>query len=185
MILRNFALALALAGLLALPCHAASGGDAREAFFANLGKLCGAVYEGASSAPDDGGEAFAGKKLVATIGACSASEIRIPFAVGIDISRTWIVTRTPSGLSLQHDHRHADGSPDAQTMYGGGAGSDGSAIAQKFRADAYTARLIPAAAGNVWTLSVSPDGRKLTYVLERDGKPRFRAELLQTRVPNR
>ncbi|RSZ57941.1 hypothetical protein HF313_23880 [Massilia atriviolacea] len=177
--------AIALASVLALPCHAATASDARDAFFANLGKLCGAVYEGASVAPDDGGDAFAGKKLVATVSACSASEIRIPFAVGDDTSRTWIVTRTPSGLTLQHDHRHADGSPDAQTMYGGAAGTDGSAIAQMFRADAYTARLIPAAATNVWTLSVSPDGRKLAYVLERDGKPRFRAELLQTRVPNR
>lgn len=183
MILRTFA--LVLAGLLALPCHAAPASDARDAFFANLGKLCGAVYQGASSPSHDGGEAFAGKTLVATVSACNASEIRIPFTVGSDTSRTWVVTRTPAGLSLQHDHRHADGAPDAQTMYGGAAGSDGSAIAQKFRADAYTAKLIPAAAGNVWTLSVSPDGRKLTYVLERDGKPRFRAELLQTRVPNR
>lgn len=183
MILRTTA--IVLAGLLALPGHAAPASDARDAFFANLGKLCGAIYEGASVAPDDGGEAFAGKKLVATVSACNASEIRIPFVVGEDASRTWIVTRTPAGLTLQHDHRHADGSPDEQTMYGGAAGSDGSAIAQRFRADAYTARLIPAAATNVWTLSVSPDGRKLSYVLERDGKPRFRAELLQTRVPNR
>ncbi|MDQ1918989.1 hypothetical protein [Massilia pseudoviolaceinigra] len=183
MILRTTAVVLASA--LALPCNAADANGARDAFFANLGKLCGAVYEGASVAPNDGGEAFAGKKLVATVSACNASEIRIPFAVGEDTSRTWIVTRTPSGLTLQHDHRHADGTPDAQTMYGGAAGSNGSAIAQSFHADAYTAKLIPAAATNVWTLSVSPDGLKLSYALDRDGKPRFRAELVQRRVPNR
>jgi hypothetical protein len=177
--------ALVLAAALALPWRAASAGDARAAFFANLGKLCGAVYEGASVAPDDGGAAFAGKRLSATVEACDASEIRIPFAVGEDRSRTWIVTRSAAGLVLRHDHRHADGAPDAQTMYGGGAGSDGSAIAQHFRADDYTATLIPAAATNVWTLTLSPDGRKLGYLLERDGKPRFKAALLQTRVPNR
>jgi len=36
---------------------------------------------------------------------------------------------------------------------------------------------IPAAVTNVWTISLSPDGRKLTYYLERDAKPRFKAEL--------
>ena len=70
------------------------------------------------------------------------------------------------------DHRHADGTPDAITMYGGMANSEGSARSQSFLADDYTARLVNGAATNVWTISVSADGSTLTYHLERDSQPR-------------
>ncbi|MGZ8321091.1 MAG: hypothetical protein ACXWVD_18470 [Telluria sp.] len=154
--------------------------DARPAFFANLGALCGATFEGASVFPRDPGDAFAGKKLVAHVATCSADEIRVPFIVGEDRSRTWVIRKSAQGLELKHDHRHADGTPDELTMYGGMANGAGSAHAQSFAADAYTAKLIPAASTNVWTLSLSPDGKTMSYFLERDGKPRFKAELART-----
>lgn len=154
--------------------------DARAVFFANLGALCGAAFEGASVFPRDAGDAIAGKKLVAQVASCGANEIRVPFVVGEDRSRTWIISKVAGGLQLKHDHRHADGTPDDQTMYGGMASESGSAHAQSFHADDYTAKLIPAASANVWTLTLSPDGGKMSYYLERDGKPRFKAEL--TRV---
>lgn len=172
---KNAALAALLVAALTTPAHAS--GDSRDAFFANLGALCGATFEGASVFPREAGDAFAGKKLVANVARCSANEIRVPFIVGEDRSRTWIFTRTGSGLELKHDHRHADGTPDEQTMYGGMAGDKGTPHAQSFHADAYTAKLIPAAATNVWTVTLSPDGKTLTYFLERDAKPRFKAEL--------
>lgn len=159
------------------PVHAQA--DAQAAFFGNLGALCGATFEGASVFPLEAGDAFAGKKLVAHVASCTAREIRVPFIVGTDRSRTWLITRSGDGLQLQHDHRHEDGTPDAQTMYGGIATRAGTPHAQSFAADAYTAKLIPAAATNVWTLTVSPDGKTMTYYLERDGKPRFKAELVR------
>lgn len=151
--------------------------DERAAFFQHLREQCGASFEGTSAFPRDPGDAFAGKKLVATIASCSDNEIRVPFAVGEDRSRTWIITKTGNELQLKHDHRHADGTPDAQTMYGGMATKAGSVMQQSFPADAYTARLIPAAATNVWTLHLAEDGQAMTYYLERDGKPRFKAQL--------
>ncbi len=166
-----------LAAVLLGGAASAFAGPAHDAFFAKLSTLCGARFEGASVFPRDPGDAFFGKKLVARVATCSADEIRIPFLVGEDASRTWIIRKQQGALTLHHDHRHADGTPDAVTMYGGLAGDDGSAEAQSFRADAHTAKLIPAAVTNVWTLSVSPDGRQMTYYLERDAKPRFKAEL--------
>ena len=118
-----------------------------------------------------------GKKLVAHIKTCTANEIRIPFIVGDDHSRTWILRRVEAGLQFQHDHRHADGMPDDVTLYGGTTLSSGSHLAQSFPADDYTADLIPEAATNEWFLSFSEDGTELTYYLERHGKPRFRAIL--------
>ena len=172
---------LALTVLLCGPLTAAAC-DARWQFFSELRKLCGARFEGASTFPDDPKHDFAGKRLVAVFAHCSDNEVRIPFAVGEDRSRTWLIRWQAGQLSLKHDHRHADGSPDAVTMYGGAAAEKGTGRVQAFAADAYTAELIPAAATNVWTLSLSDDGKTLTYHLDRDGKPRYEAVL--QRVPS-
>jgi len=169
-----FKLSLLAAGLAALPASAAK---VHDDYFAALSTLCGATFTGASVFPKDPGDAFAGKKLVAHVASCKADEIRIPFAVGENKSRTWIIRKEHGGLTLRHDHRHDDGTPDAVTMYGGASGAEGSALSMSFMADAYTAKLIAGAVTNVWTLSVSADGRAMTYYLERDAKPRFKAEL--------
>lgn len=158
-------------------CSAAFASDASNAFFHSLEKLCGARFEGAMTFPADGQDDFAGKLLVAEFRSCATSEIRIPFAVGENTSRTWIISRTAGGLQLQHDHRHPDGSEDAISMYGGEALPDGDATRQSFAADAHTRQLIPEAASNVWTISLSDDGQTLVYALQRHGKPRFAAEL--------
>ena len=50
-------------------------------------------------------------------------------------------------------------------------------IHNTFPADALTASLIPDAATNAWTISLSEDGQQITYFLERDNKPRFKAIL--------
>lgn len=174
-ILLSFALASAAA--VSAPAQAP---DPRDRFFDALGALCGARFEGAMTFPVDAAHDFAGKRLVATVASCTATEIRVPFVVGEDHSRTWVFSRGADGLQLKHDHRHADGTPDAVTLYGGLATDTGSALVQSFPADPYTARLIPAAAGNVWTLSLGADGKSLGYHLDRDGKPRFTAMLART-----
>lgn len=157
--------------------NAALADDASNAFFHSLERLCGARFEGAMTFPSTGQDDFAGKLLVAEFNSCTTSEIRIAFAVGDDTSRTWIISRTAGGLQLQHDHRHPDGTEDAISMYGGEALPDGTASEQSFAADAHTKQLIPAAATNVWTLRLGKDDQTLVYDLQRDGKPRFTAEL--------
>ena len=167
--------------LLAATAALAEAQDARDQFFDNLVRLCGARFEGASTFPADSSDSFAGKLLVAEIATCSDLEVRVPFSVGEDRSRTWLFRRDKAGLQLKHDHRHADGTPDSLTMYGGMAGMDGTSLVQSFAADAYTAALIPAAATNVWTVSLSADSLQLTYHLERNAKPRFSAVLQRVR----
>ncbi len=168
------------ATLLTLGMASAYAQDARDQFVATLNSKCGQRFEGAMTFPLDPKHDFAGKVLRAHIASCSSTEVRVPFQVGEDRSRTWVFTRSPSGLQLQHDHRHADGTPDAVTLYGGMATEAGSKLVQTFPADAYTAKLIPAAVTNVWTLRLNADGSELTYQLERDGKLRFVAVLKRT-----
>ncbi|NVJ66065.1 MAG: hypothetical protein HWE16_06225 [Gammaproteobacteria bacterium] len=158
-------------------------------FYQNLMQLCGKTFVGETIYPEDPSHDFAGKKLVAHFKSCSPQEIRIPFTVGEDKSRTWIISNTNKGLLLKHDHRHKDGTPDEITMYGGYAGkykeSNGSELSQHFLADEHTATLIPAAASNVWTLAYDPQKEQLTYYLERHQKPRYKAILQLIPIPKK
>lgn len=153
----------------------------QDAFWSALQRLCGGAYAGTLAQGSAADSAFTGKPLVMHVRECSPAEVRIPFHVGDDRSRTWIVTRTDAGLRLKHDHRHADGTEDRVTQYGGETRGAGSRSRQEFYADAHTAALIPAAAANVWTMEVIP-GEKFAYALRREGTDRrFRVEFDLTR----
>jgi hypothetical protein len=171
----------ALAGCAHLPGQTTP----QEQFFAQLSALCGKAFEGRIASPEVSADAgFAGKKLIMHVRNCSSDTIRIPFHVGADRSRTWVVTRTAGGLRLKHDHRHEDGSPDTQTQYGGETVGIGIANRQQFPADAYSKELfirgnIPQSVANVWAIEVW--GSKLfAYELRRSSRF-FRVEFDLTR----
>lgn len=155
----------------------AAGTDAQAAFWSSLQDLCGSAHEGTVVEAPAGDTTFAGKDLIMHVRTCTDDEIRIPFHVGTDRSRTWVLTRTDNGLRLKHDHRHEDGSEDDITQYGGDATAGrGTAQRQEFPADEHTSSLIPEAATNVWTVEVVP-ARTFAYALRREGTDRrFRIE---------
>ena len=154
--------------------------DTRDGFMATLQGMCGQRFEGAQAYAIDPKNDFVGKKISTQV-VCTPAGVRMPVLVGEDRSRTWIFTRGAAGLELRHDHRHPDGTPDAVTMYGGLAQAGGTARSQAFLADAHTARLVPGAETNVWTVSFSEDGNVLSYRLDRHAKPR--AEFVLKRAP--
>jgi len=154
---------------------------AQENFWAAVQEICGQAFEGrlAEAPPGDG--TFAGQRLVMHVRECGGEETLIPLHVGEDRSRTWVLSRTSTGLRLKHDHRHADGSEDEVTQYGGDTAGRGTQWKQEFPADAYTAALLPVAATNVWTLEILP-GQLFVYALRREGtERRFRIEFDLTR----
>lgn len=113
---------------------------------------------------------------------CSAGEIRIPFHAGENRSRTWVLIRTADGVRLKHDHRHEDGSEDRITQYGGDTRAIANPLALDFYADDFTAKLIPTAATNIWTVAIDP-GKTFTYALRREAQGRrFRVEFDLTRA---
>lgn len=163
--------------VLLLPLTASALPPEQEAFWRELRSLCGQSFAGRIAESTSATDAqFQGQLLVMHVRTCAENEIRIPFHVGSNRSRTWILTRTPAGLRLKHDHRHEDGTEDKVTRYGGDTASPGSATRQDFPADDFTARLIPAARTNVWSFLLEP-GRTLSYrqVRESEGR-RFRVE---------
>jgi hypothetical protein len=137
-----------------------------EQFWKSLQAHCGQSYEGKLISPESDPR-FEGR-LVMHVRACEDGQLRIPFFVGNDRSRTWVLTKNEeSVIQLKHDHRHEDGSEDAVTQYGGMASNTGSASTQYFPADQFTAELLPAAVGNVWWITV--DEESFTYNLRRLG----------------
>ncbi|HEY0143407.1 MAG TPA: hypothetical protein VGF48_21120 [Thermoanaerobaculia bacterium] len=162
-----------LALFLATACRTAHPADT---LWSRLQPLCGKAFEGKMVEGTEPSDAAIGReRLVMHVRQCSANEIRIPFHVGENRSRTWVLTRTAAGVRLKHDHRHEDGSEDRVTQYGGDSvdGTD-------FPADEYTAKLIPAAATNIWTVAVRDN--TFTYALRREAQNRrFRVDFDLTR----
>ncbi|RLZ08761.1 hypothetical protein [Faecalibacter macacae] len=137
-----------------------------KVFWNNLQKHCGKAYEGklADFVKNDD---FSGKELKMHVISCKPNEIKIPFHVGDDHSRTWVLTYENDVIKLKHDHRHEDGSEDKVTQYGGTNPNPGFEKFQMFPADLETHQRIPYASTNVWWITL--DEKKYTYNLQRAG----------------
>ncbi|HLM00996.1 MAG TPA: hypothetical protein VK400_08055 [Pyrinomonadaceae bacterium] len=146
--------------------------DGGAAFWRELQKICGKAFPGSVVAAPADDTTFKDKELVMHVRSCEAERIRIPFMVGTDRSRTWVLTRQKGKILLKHDHRHEDGTPDKITQYGGLTANNGSATMQVFPADRQTVDILPAAAANVWWIELVP-GDYFTYNLRRMGTERY------------
>ncbi|WP_199241124.1 hypothetical protein [Marinicauda salina] len=166
--------AIAFIPIIALSaCVEPAGGDV----FDRLAERCGRAYEGEVVSEDPRDADMAGERLVMHIRECSADELRIPFHVGENRSRTWVITRVGEGLRLKHDHRHRDGSEDALSWYGGDAEGPVGRRRAEFPADEYSRELferegIPESAENVWSITVTDEA--FVYALDRPDR-RFEA----------
>jgi hypothetical protein len=190
--MKKFLIFSLIATAISLPLHAAETREAplvsiptHDVFFQQLRALCGKAFEGkvGVDTPKSGG--FEGR-LVMHVRKCSDTQLQIPFHVGDDHSRTWIITKTGSGLMLKHDHRHKDGSSDVQTMYGGHTLDAGWNNVQSFPADQYSKELfvqhgLPQSAGNTWQMVVYPTS--FSYRLIREGRE-FRVNFDLTKSVN-
>ncbi len=175
--------------LLAFTCGAGAAtptpAATADAFLAAIAAHCGKAYAGrivANEPRPATPDAFEGKALVMHVRGCEAPTqgLRIPFHVGDDHSRTWVLTRTVDGLRLKHDHRHADGSPDAVTLYGGDTADAGTPLRQVFPVDAESRAMferegLGASLRNAWALEIEP-GKRLVYELRRPGGRLFQVE---------
>ncbi len=182
---RTFALssliAIALGG-----CASASvaAPDPQTAFMTRLSALCGKAFAGrvVASEPSGADADMAAKPLIMHVRKCSPDRIEVPFHVGDDRSRTWVITRMQSGLRLKHDHRHSDGSSDAVTMYGGDTADAGSAGRQTFPVDAHSiasfrANGLDRSVTNVWAIEITDPHAatpRFTYELRRPSGPAVR-----------
>jgi len=152
---------------------------AADMFFNKLSTYCGKAFAGKLTAFNESDTKSFGGAAVMHVRSCSENEIRIPFHVGEDRSRTWVITKTSAGMRLKHDHRHQDGSEDKLTQYGGDTVSSGSATRQEFPADAFSKAMferdnIKVSMENTWALEVT-DNNIFAYELKRPNR-HFRVE---------
>lgn len=163
-----------LAAFALAACASIEPSQPADQFLARLQALCGRAFEGRLVTSDPADEAMARKRLVMHVRECRPGEVRIPFHVGEDRSRTWVFTRTDTGLRLKHDHRHADGAPDELTMYGGDTAGPGTASRQEFPVDAESVAVFTRTGrtvsnSNIWAVEVEPG--LFAYELRRPPVP--------------
>lgn len=159
--------------LLLLPLHIVAQEQTNsEKFWTQLQTHCDKAYEGEIIAGGKAGDGFTGEKLVMHVRSCDTDVIRIPFFVGDNKSRTWILyINSENIISLKHDHRKPDGSEDELTQYGGISPNLGLPDRQIFPADTHTSEIIPEASSNVWWFTI--DDKSFTYNLRRIGTDRL------------
>jgi hypothetical protein len=162
--------------------HVAIADAPVDDFLAALRTHCGQAFAGRVlvDTPASANDAFAGKPLVMHVRECDTNTTRVPFHVGDDHSRTWVLTRTATGLRLKHDHRHEDGTSDKVTMYGGDTATAGTAQRQAFPVDAqsianFNANGLTASVTNTWAMEIEP-GRRFLYELSRPNGRLFQVE---------
>ncbi|WP_306015491.1 hypothetical protein [Oceanicaulis sp. MMSF_3324] len=142
--------------------------------FDRLSAYCGQAFEGEVTSDDPRDADFASERLVMHVRECTDETLRIPFHVGEDRSRTWVITRLPDdSLRLKHDHRHEDGSEDVLTQYGGDTEGAAGSVRADFPADAESQALferegIPVSMDNVWSITLTEDS--FVYALDRPSR---------------
>ncbi len=164
----------------AIPDSASAIADSQQAFFDRIATLCGQSFAGSvliDRPESTGPNAFHGQPLTMHVRECSDQEIRIPFHVGADRSRTWVLTRTSNGMRLKHDHRLEDGSDDPVTMYGGDTANNGSVERQEFPVDQFSKQMftregMTVSNTNVWAIEIEP-GQRFVYELARTDQDRL------------
>lgn len=182
----NKASALLLGALLTAACSQKTTLQSpADEFLTHIAGYCGKAFAGkitANKPRTNEPDAFEGKELVMHVRGCedTKQEIRIPFHVGDDHSRTWILTRTSDGLRLKHDHRHEDGTEDAVTMYGGNTASEGTENRQEFPVDAesistFKREGLNASLENTWAMEIHPN-QYFIYELTRPNGREFRVQ---------
>lgn len=142
----------------------------QDTFWAHLTKHCGQAFEGRITMRPPTDTLFEGDEVLTVhFRECYDEELRLPFHVQDNRSRTWILRRQDGGLDLRHDHRHRDGTPEEDTMYGGRTFAEGMARVQDFL------REPDGGPRTGWRIEIHP-GERYTYGTIRDGEYGYRLD---------
>ncbi len=169
-------LALILLGCAPMADTQARTGDPlaeQRAFFENMREMCGQTFGGRTIYAEEGDRTFEPARLYFTVEECGEDELRIPFIVGGDDSRTWILRMREEGLTFFHEHVREDGTEYETSGFGGHATRDGTATFQSFP-DFWETEETPAAERRVWRLRIDREHDLFVYYLDRGGRPAYR-----------
>ncbi len=145
----------------------------QRAFFENLRALCGQTFGGRTILAPVTDRTFEPARLYMVVKDCEGDEIRIPFIVGEDASRTWVFQMRKDGLRFFHEHMRPDGTEHERSGFGGDATQDGSPVFQSFpdfeaKADTLLSER------RIWRLRLDTDHGLFVYHLDRGNLPLYR-----------
>ncbi|TVR53298.1 MAG: hypothetical protein EA421_11530 [Gemmatimonadales bacterium] len=146
---------------------------AQRAFFEEMSSLCGQTFGGRTILAEESDTTFEPARLYFTVENCGDDELRMPFVVGDDDSRTWILSMEEGGLTFVHEHLRPDGTPYENSGFGGRASGEGSDVFQHFP-DFQATEETPAAERRVWRLRLDREYEIFHYYLDRGGRPAYR-----------
>lgn len=143
----------------------------QQAFLENLAALCGKSFPGKETYVAEGRQSWSDQQIMMHVTYCENNQVHIQLHVGEDRSRTWMFLEESGLLRFRHDHRHPDGTPEEQTLYGGYAQGEGTPFMQTFPADDYTLELLDHPEyQRQWTVDMDPEMNTLTYQLQYKGE---------------
>jgi hypothetical protein len=146
---------------------------AQHAFFETMRGLCGQTFGGRTIFAEVSDTTFEPARLYFTVEECGDQELRMPFVVGGDHSRTWILRMGEEGLTFLHEHLRADGTEYENSGFGGHASPEGSSTFQHFPDHQATAET-PPELRRVWRLRLDREHELFHYYLDRGGRPAYR-----------
>lgn len=141
-------------------------------FLSRISAHCGNAFEGRVVSNDEVDASFASEQLIMHVRECADDEVRVPFHVGDDHSRTWVISSIDDGLRLKHDHRHEDGEEDSVTQYGGDSNIITANRAEfpvdQFSIDMFNREGLTASVTNVWAVEITD--KLFAYELRRENR---------------
>lgn len=143
---------------------------AQDIFFERFADLEGKSFAGREVFICEGVDSWAALDLVMHVREFTDSVIYIPFRVGENTSRTWMIYRESDGrLRLRHDHRHSDGTPEELSLYGGYSADESTALSQLFPADEFTCNMLARICDNEWNMMFDEELTTFSYILRKAG----------------
>jgi hypothetical protein len=140
-------------------------------FFNHFKNLEGKKFKGKEVYAAEGVSSWAALELVMHVKECLDTIVYIPFRVGENTSRTWmVIMEDGENLRFRHDHRHVDGTPEDLSMYGGYALDNGTSLKQVFPADEFTCNMLDRICDNEWTVEFAEDLSTYSYSLRKAGR---------------
>jgi hypothetical protein len=171
--------ALCVTALMAA-CGAATADEAaaaspQRAFFEEIAARCGDEYPGRAVIAPETDDTFRPAFLAMRIESCTEEEIRIPFIVDGDESRTWVLTMDGGDLVFTHEHMLEGDTLSSNSGWGGrAAAGTGAAHFQHFPDHRWDPATVPEERRSHWRMRVDPDHGQFVYYLDRGTTPAYR-----------
>jgi len=150
--------------------EAAQPSTPQLAFMRNLAEHCGKAYHGQITRRPESDQLFRGDEvLTVDFRECEENQLKLPFHVEENRSRTWVLTTTTAGIDLRHDHRHPDGRPEENTWYGAHTQAVNSEHRQEFLRESDDGT------NSGWAIEIVP-GERYTYGTISEGVWNYRLD---------